>query len=165
MNVWKNFVLVIVFLGVASETKFQQGQQRFRGQDGGKLLRVVPNQSDPTNSKIFYYVPASLDISGEMKQKKQEIPQIMTDSEFVENTMKLAMETEKTKMESKERLQAENTGTYYIYHPNGVLQRIEYETRNDDDETVSTRVRYKVVEPIKGPIYTYDPETLLYRQI
>lgn len=161
----KNFVFVSVFVVVISESQFPQGQKRFRNQEAGKLLRVA-NLPNLTSSKIFYYVPTNVNIAGKAAQNKQEVPALMTDSQFVENTMKLILETEKTKMESNEKLtDGGNSGIYYIYHPNGVLQKIEYETKNDDVETISTRVRYKMVEPIMGPIYTYDPETLVYRQI
>lgn len=158
-----------LIITVSSAPQYQQEQhQRFRSPEAGKLLRVVENQrvqNNPSISKVFYYVPTNVD-SAENAAKNQKISILPTDPNFVENTMKIIEETGKTEKVEKEKLvNNDQVGVYYIYHPNGVLQRVEYLTENEDDMTVSTRVRYKVVEPIKGPIYTYDPQTLLYRQI
>lgn len=73
-------------------------------------------------------------------------------------------------VESEERSQKltqnEEQGIYYVYHPSGLLQRIRY-TTNDDQTGMeySARLRYENVEPINGPIYTYDPETYIFRRI
>lgn len=163
-------VFVALIVTVYSAPQYQQEQQQqFRSPETGKLLRVVGNegtQTNPTVSKIFYYVPANVDVSQERAAKNQKISTLPTDPNFLENTMKIIEDKEKADLEVKGKLvNNEQVGVYYIYHPNGVLQKVEYLTKNDDDMTVSTRVRYKVVEPIKGPIYTYDPQTLLYRQI
>lgn len=57
-------------------------------------------------------------------------------------------------------------GAYYLYHPDGRLQRVVYTTKADvRDMGFSAQLKYKNVEPIKDPIYTYDPQTLLLRQI
>lgn len=57
-------------------------------------------------------------------------------------------------------------GTYYLYHPDGRLQRVVYTTKADvQDMGFSAQLKYQNVEPIKEPIYTYDPQTLLLRQI
>ncbi|VEN43272.1 unnamed protein product [Callosobruchus maculatus] len=54
----------------------------------------------------------------------------------------------------------EERGEYYIYHPQGLLQRIMYTTRDDVEKMEYTaQLKYHDVEPIRGPIYTYDPET------
>lgn len=57
-------------------------------------------------------------------------------------------------------------GAYYLYHPDGLLQRIVYTTKADvQNMGFSAQLKYQDVQPIKDPIYTYDPETLLLRQI
>lgn len=166
-NMLKNFVLVTVLVAVSGESQFQE-RLPYRSQEAGKLLRVVQNQgsqTSPSATKIFYYFPANVDVSEDIKTRKQEISALPTDPRFVENTMKLIDVTENAEEKGK-LMNNEEVGVYHIYHPNGVLQRVEYITKNDDAKmTVSTSVRYKMVEPIHGPIYTYDPQTLLYRQI
>lgn len=57
-------------------------------------------------------------------------------------------------------------GTYYLYHPDGLLQKIVYTTKADvQNMGFSAQLKSQNVEPIKDPIYTYDPQTLLLRQI
>lgn len=57
-------------------------------------------------------------------------------------------------------------GYYYIYHPTGLLQKVTYLTQNDDkDMTFSAQLKYKDVEPVKGPIYTYDPQTYVFSRL
>ncbi|XP_066247729.1 uncharacterized protein [Euwallacea similis] len=57
-------------------------------------------------------------------------------------------------------------GSYYIYHPSGRLQKVTYLTRNDDRKMeFSARLQYRDVEPVKGPIYTYDPQTYVFTQL
>lgn len=57
-------------------------------------------------------------------------------------------------------------GIYYIYHPNGLLQRVIYMTKDDAGNMVySAQLKYENVDPIREPIYTYDPKTLILRQL
>ncbi|KAF7279960.1 uncharacterized protein LOC143191994 [Rhynchophorus ferrugineus] len=62
--------------------------------------------------------------------------------------------------------QKPETGVYYIYHPSGVLQKVRYET-NDDVRNMafSAKLKYENVEPITGPIYTYDPQTYVFQKL
>nr|CAI5832065.1 unnamed protein product [Callosobruchus analis] len=54
----------------------------------------------------------------------------------------------------------EETREYYIYHPHGLLQRIMYATRDDvKNMEYTAKLKYQDVEPIRGPIYTYNPDT------
>ncbi|XP_065157318.1 uncharacterized protein [Atheta coriaria] len=55
-------------------------------------------------------------------------------------------------------------GVYYIYHPDGLLQRVIYATKSED-MGYTAKLTYKDVEPIKEPIYTYDPQSLKFSQI
>ncbi|KAJ8982271.1 hypothetical protein NQ317_007243 [Molorchus minor] len=57
-------------------------------------------------------------------------------------------------------------GSYYIYHPNGALQRVVYATKDDVRNMVySAQLKYQNVEPIKGPVYTYDPQSYVLQRI
>ncbi|XP_060524416.1 uncharacterized protein LOC132700861 [Cylas formicarius] len=57
-------------------------------------------------------------------------------------------------------------GQYYVYHPSGVLQRVAYVTRDDPARMeFSARLMYRNVEPVRGPIYTYDPDTYVFSRI
>lgn len=67
---------------------------------------------------------------------------------------------------SQKLTQNEEQGIYYIYHPSGQLQRIRYTTNDDQEGMVySAKLRYENVEPINGPIYTYNPETYVFSRI
>ncbi|XP_060524830.1 uncharacterized protein LOC132701142 [Cylas formicarius] len=55
---------------------------------------------------------------------------------------------------------------YYIYHPNGLLQKVSYSTKDDQRRMeFSAKLTYENVEPISGPVYTYDPQTYVLRQL
>lgn len=57
-------------------------------------------------------------------------------------------------------------GVYYVYHPQGLLQRVVYSTQDDNKNMeFSAKLKYENVEPIKGPIYTYDPQTFAVQRI
>ncbi|CAH0553885.1 unnamed protein product [Brassicogethes aeneus] len=71
-----------------------------------------------------------------------------------------------TTMPPNAKLQSKNEkfverGVYYIYHPNGQLQKVVYATKDDMEKMeYSAKLRYQNVEPIRDPIYTYNSETL-----
>ena len=68
--------------------------------------------------------------------------------------------------EAEEIAEDQEQGVYYIYHPDGLLQRIVYVTKNDlKNMAYSAQFKYQDVEPIVDPIFTYDPETLVLRQV
>lgn len=57
-------------------------------------------------------------------------------------------------------------GVYYIYHPTGLLQKIAYSTTSDvENMGYTAQLKYQDVEPIKDPIYTYDPNTFVVKQL
>ncbi|KAG5894504.1 hypothetical protein JTB14_029914 [Gonioctena quinquepunctata] len=69
-----------------------------------------------------------------------------------------------------ERLQKDdnltNKGVYYIYHPEGRLQRVVYSTKDDVKKMeYSARLTYENVQPIRGPIYTYDQNDYVFRRV
>ncbi|KAJ8922028.1 hypothetical protein NQ315_008668 [Exocentrus adspersus] len=68
--------------------------------------------------------------------------------------------------EDGEKLTNAEKGVYYIYHPTGLLQRVVYATKDDAERMAfSAQLKYENVEPITGPIYTYDPETYVFRKL
>ncbi|XP_050315246.1 uncharacterized protein LOC126749577 [Anthonomus grandis grandis] len=57
-------------------------------------------------------------------------------------------------------------GHYYIYHPSGLLQKVYYASNNDDSRmSLAVKLKYEDVEPIRAPVYTYDPETYVLRKV
>ncbi|GLV43685.1 hypothetical protein CBL_06989 [Carabus blaptoides fortunei] len=62
--------------------------------------------------------------------------------------------------------QPEQQGIYYIILPTGQLQRVQYLTTNNAESMVySTQLRYQNVEPIRGPIYAFNPAAAQYVQL
>ncbi|XP_022905892.1 uncharacterized protein [Onthophagus taurus] len=111
-------------------------------------------------------------------EPREESEDVLTTTEMPTTTEEVPKEAEEIKeskdveeiegdVENKEVEDAKNEeGVYYIYHPSGLLQRIIYTTNNDVRNMAYTaQFRYKDVEPIRDPVYTYDPETLVLRQI
>lgn len=81
------------------------------------------------------------------------------------NTTTIQNSTTTNSTKQSERLQ-NLQGHYYIYHPTGLLQKVTYLTQdNDKDMTFSAQIKYKNVEPVKGPIYTYDPQTYVFSRL
>ncbi|CAH0553883.1 unnamed protein product [Brassicogethes aeneus] len=71
-----------------------------------------------------------------------------------------------TEAQLSELNDASEQGAYYIYHPNGVLQRVVYNTfDNQQKMEYSAKLKYQNVPTIRGPIYTYDPETFEYTRL
>ncbi|KAG5862308.1 hypothetical protein JTB14_008894 [Gonioctena quinquepunctata] len=68
--------------------------------------------------------------------------------------------------QQNEALTNEDRGVYYIYHPSGLLQRVNFAT-NDDVKNMefSARLQYENVEPITEPIFTYDPVSFTFRKL
>lgn len=70
---------------------------------------------------------------------------------------------DKEKIEEKPEI---DQGVYYVYHPSGLLQRISYQTENDlRNMAYMAQLRYQNVDPIKDPIYYYNPQTLTLQRI
>lgn len=68
--------------------------------------------------------------------------------------------------ESNENDRYVQQGTYYVYHPTGLLQRIVYGIETDvKNMGFTAQLRYQNVEPINDPIYTYDPNTYVLQQL
>lgn len=104
-------------------------------------------------------------------QPQGNVPEVKTqdDERNATTTERTATEVEPetpAKTKSERLTENEDQGVYYIYHPNGLLQKVVYAT-NDDLEKMafSARLKYENVEPIRDPIYTYDPETYVFKRI
>ncbi|XP_076253572.1 uncharacterized protein LOC143191997 [Rhynchophorus ferrugineus] len=64
------------------------------------------------------------------------------------------------------RAASKQKGVYYIYHPTGVLQKITYSTRgNRRNNEYRARYKYENIEPIRGPVYTYDSKSAALKRI
>lgn len=56
--------------------------------------------------------------------------------------------------------------SYYIYHPNGALERITYSPRNNlQTQAVIAPLRQESTRIITEPIYTYDPVTFVVQRL
>nr|XP_023026725.1 uncharacterized protein LOC111514706 [Leptinotarsa decemlineata] len=68
--------------------------------------------------------------------------------------------------QENEAFEREERGVYYIYHPSGLLQKVKFAT-NDDVKNMafSARLQYENVEPIRDPVFTYDPITYQFRKL
>ncbi|XP_066150347.1 uncharacterized protein [Euwallacea fornicatus] len=85
-------------------------------------------------------------------------------SPFDNSTLSSANSTQNERLESANEDLVK--GQYYIYHPTGQLQKVTYLTRSDDKKMeFSARLQYRDIEPVKGPIYTYDPRTYVFSQL
>lgn len=86
------------------------------------------------------------------------------------NTTNATVDSTNTTQTHTEKLEAFNgelsRGQYYIYHPTGLLQKVTYQT-NDDSRNMafSAQLKYTNVDPVRGPIYTYDPNTYVFSRI
>ncbi|KAJ3665644.1 hypothetical protein Zmor_001132 [Zophobas morio] len=94
-----------------------------------------------------------------------------TTENVVEEAEQLNDSQKENEVKENEKLTEENSavseqGIYYIYHPSGLLQRVIYMTKDDvPNMAYSAQLKYENVEPIREPIYTYDPKTLIFRQL
>lgn len=95
---------------------------------------------------------------------------VTTDVPTADNTTASNSTTKNSTASIKEEPKSENLqeerGVYYVYHPNGFLQKVIFATSNDlQNMAYTAKIQYENVEPIRDPIYTYDPETLTFRQV
>ncbi|KAJ8931456.1 hypothetical protein NQ314_015642 [Rhamnusium bicolor] len=126
-------------------------------------LQSVPQTIE--NPPKEQYMPREGDISVDSKN----IPEVTTE---ITNEQESESESESeppnmgTKQLSEKLSEPEENGVYYIYHPNGLLQRVTYATKDDiKNMKFSAKLMYENVQPITGPVYTYDPETFVFNRI
>lgn len=123
------------------------------------------------------YVPSGWKPSGQqfrLPERQQRIPQkygppTTTESDITTTELPSRKRVSPVKQnQEKEETQEVPTeeGVYYVYHPDGVLQRVAYTTKNDEKNMAySAQLKYENVDPIKEPIYTYDPQTLELKRV
>ncbi|XP_045466608.1 uncharacterized protein LOC123675304 [Harmonia axyridis] len=99
-------------------------------------------------------------------------PEPATTTEAVDSTTTeipttTEVNTEENEAENlSEQLKDGEQGAYYIFHPSGLLQKVTFATKDDlANMAYYARIKYEDVEPIRGPIYTYDPETAELKRI
>lgn len=89
-----------------------------------------------------------------------------TTDNVIESEQIKSNEVEKSGKIQEENPGATEQGVYYIYHPTGLLQRVAYTTRDDSQNMAYTaQLKYQNVDPIREPIFTYDPQTYIFRRL
>lgn len=66
--------------------------------------------------------------------------------------------------EQSSKLQ-ENQGVYYIYHGEGVLQKVTYTKGTNESGNRNEQNQYEKLEPIKDPVYMYDRNLLSFKRL
>lgn len=142
-NMFTYLCAVVVILGAVSS---QEQPRPF------VLLQVAPDVSkppaaqDPVNSEDSF--------GARNNQTKQDTD--VRKSEKLENV--------DAREETPEAVK--EAGSYLIYHPSGLLQRVVYSTEDDPrNMAFSAKLRYQNVKPVVEPVYTYDPQTYVFRRI
>ncbi|ENN78515.1 hypothetical protein YQE_05016, partial [Dendroctonus ponderosae] len=108
------------------------------------------------------YGPPSVQPSPGEEVSTTEVPLSTTDkdSESIDAERARKLNEKLTKNE------AGDVGIYYIYQPSGLLQRVSYLTKDDVKQMLfSAKLKYENVEPVAGPVYTYDPTTFVFKKI
>lgn len=78
----------------------------------------------------------------------------------------LVLEPEAEQIEVSERLRSAEAQSYYIYHPNGVLEKITYSPNSNlQTVAVTSPIRTDNSKIIREPIYTYDPSSFLVQRL
>ncbi|VEN43270.1 unnamed protein product [Callosobruchus maculatus] len=99
----------------------------------------------------------------ELKRKRRQKSARLEDVEEFDVTTNLPLAMNKNEGVSPT---TKDMGTYYIYHPNGVLQKIVYSTKNDRiNMEFIARLKYENVISIEDPLYTYDPSNFMLQKI
>ncbi|XP_066150628.1 uncharacterized protein [Euwallacea fornicatus] len=118
-----------------------------------ETLAVPPNQP-----------PLSYGPPEEVNSTTTEAAELTT-TELPTTTLKYN-DTEVEELQTSARLEESDQGFYYIYHPSGLLQKVSYETKDDQlNMAFSAKLKYENVEPIRSPVYTYDPETFVFKRL
>ncbi|CAH0553884.1 unnamed protein product [Brassicogethes aeneus] len=166
--------LVVVLVGVLAEqprgnSKFQKVAQAPYRESGWTPSGEVFTLPQQTDQPPVQYGPPKEEY-GPPQEPQQEYGPPATESVSSTTTTENINEVETVTPlinERNGRLTSNNEqGTYYIYHPSGVLQRVVYNTKDNTGKMeFSAKLKYEVVEPIRGPIYTYDNDNLVLRRL
>ncbi|XP_066246109.1 uncharacterized protein [Euwallacea similis] len=128
----------------------------------GSSTYLPPRQTlaAPPNQPPLSYGPPE-----EMNSTTTEADE-RTTTELPTTTTLSYNETEVEGLQKSAKLDESDHGVYYIYHPSGLLQKVSYETNDDQlNMAFSAKLKYENVEPIKSPVYTYDPETFVFKRL
>ncbi|KAJ8922026.1 hypothetical protein NQ315_008665 [Exocentrus adspersus] len=115
--------------------------------------------------------PTGADTTTEAESEKVNFKKVGTDKlpKKLHEALELEEEFEATHqpdLEPTDSSAVEEQGVYYIYHPNGLLQRVNFLTKDDSrNMEYLVNFNYKDVEPIAEPLYTYDPNTLEFQKL
>lgn len=109
-----------------------------------------------------FYGPPSVHPSPGEGVSTTEVPLTTTDKDSESIDSERARKLNEKLTESM----AEDGGIYYIYHPSGLLQKVSYLTKDDAKHMLfAAKLKYENVEPVAGPVYTYDPTTFVFKKI
>lgn len=119
-----------------------------------ETLQAPPNRPAVTYGPPIVDITTTESVTEESLITTTEIPER-------ENVTNSSLE------ELKENLQEEGErGVYYIYHPTGLLQKVTYLTQDDQaNMAYSAKLKYENVDPINGPVYTYDPQSFEFKRL
>ncbi|ERL95326.1 hypothetical protein D910_12592 [Dendroctonus ponderosae] len=108
------------------------------------------------------YGPPSVQPSPGEEDSTTEVPLTTTDKDSESIDAERARKLNEKLTENE----AGDVGIYYIYHPSGLLQKVSYLTKDDVKQMLfSAKLKYENVEPVAGPVYTYDPTTFVFKKI
>jgi hypothetical protein len=150
------FIVVAFVCIVAVSAVKPRFNTRFQRQQVPHTVYGPPPQEYGPPPQEYGPPPQETTTEAEGEGTTTEIPTTTeSDSELVNTT------------ETSGRLtKAGERGVYYIYHPTGQLQKVVYSTKKDAKSRAYTaQVKYEDVEPIKAPIFTYDPKTLVLTRL
>lgn len=144
----------------------------------GFLAAAVVVYAEPPRAP---YAPSGWKPSGQqfrLPERQQKVsqkygPPITTESDITTTELPRRQRVSPVKHNQRNQQEQEikedvptEKGVYYVYHPNGMLQKVEYTTKNDEKNMAYfAQLKYENVDPIKEPIYTYDPETLELKRV
>lgn len=164
------FVLCSAVIGIATSSPLSVpilshlSDAPFPSRPSGQLFRLPlrqQKQKQEVQPNLYYGVPPQvLPDTTEVAEELTTTTEMPTTTEVTLDQLKQQEKQEKN--EDAEKFDQE--GVYYIYHPDGLLQRVVYGTKVED-MGYTARLTYKDVQPIKEPIYTYDPQTLVFSKI
>ncbi|CAG9769140.1 unnamed protein product [Ceutorhynchus assimilis] len=125
-------------------------------------LSVPPNQPAVTYGPPQEETTTVLPSTTEVEITTTESPTTTEENENPEEGSGYIAQKDNYKDDSENSQQ----GIYYIYHPSGLLQRVAYSTKDDlANMAYSAQLKYENVEPIRGPVYTYDPVTFSFSKL
>ncbi|EEZ99127.1 hypothetical protein TcasGA2_TC005234 [Tribolium castaneum] len=132
------------------------------------ICAVIAGVAARPQQPIYSSRYATVYYQGSVSDK--QVPQYEESTETFQTTTQIKdRQNDAVKDKLSEAVEVEGLkeeAVYYIYHPGGPLQRVVYLARDDPQNMAYTaQFKYENVEPIKEPIYTYDPQTFVLQQL